>query len=71
MPIGMSELEFKLKSFKIEPQTKEQALENIHNLKRNIGMLGKKSDKMEVANILKKSGSLTEEVFRIRKKEKS
>ena len=65
---GMSELEFKLKSFKIEPQTTVQALENIHNLKRDIGMLGKKTDKTEVASILKRAGSLTEEVLESRKK---
>lgn len=73
MPRGrveVSELELKLKSFKIEPQSKEEALENIRKLKSNIGMLGKKSSKKEVLEILKRAGSLTEEVLESRKKER-
>lgn len=73
MPRGgveVSELEHKLRSFKIEPQSKEEALENIRKLKSNIGMLGKKSSKKEVLEILKRAGSLTEEVLESRKKER-
>ena len=66
----MSELEFKLKSFKIEPQPKHQALENIQKLKADIGMLDKKTDKRELEEILKRAGSLTEEVLESRKKER-
>ena len=66
----MSELEYKLKSFKIEPQPKEQALANIRKLKTDIGMLAKASDEAEISHILEYAGSFTEEVLESRKKER-
>ncbi len=66
----MSELHFKLKSFRIEPQSKEQALENIRKLKKTVGMSGIKSDKTQLSEILKRAGSLTQEVLESRKKER-
>lgn len=40
----MPEINLKLKSFRIEPQTKEQAQANIRKLKADIGMTNVKAD---------------------------
>jgi hypothetical protein len=65
-----SQLEQKLKSYKTEPQSKEKALANIEKLKAEIGMKDVKSDKEDVKEILKRAGSLSDEIVDLRKKER-
>lgn len=67
----MSELDLKLGSFKAEPQTKEQALKNLQKLKKDIGMINVRGNKEEVRAILKRAGSLSEEILDLRKQERS
>lgn len=67
----VSELGFKLKSFKIEPQTKDQALANIRKLKADVGMANVRSSQKEVSEILKRAGSLTDEVLAAREKDRA
>ena len=63
-------LEQRLKPFKTEPQSKDKALANIEKLKAEIGMKDVKSDKEDVKEILKRAGSLSEEIIEQRKKER-
>lgn len=68
----LSELDLKLKSFKIEPQTKEQALANVKKLKIDLGLDdSKKVDKERLKEIIKRAGSFSEEVIATRKSERS
>ncbi len=64
----MPEINLKLKSFRIEPQTKEQAQANIRKLKADIGMTNVKADKETVRDIIKRVGSLTDEVLESRER---
>lgn len=67
----MSKLDFKLKGFKIEPQTTEQALANIKKLKDDLGIKGeKKVSKARLRSIYKRAGSFSDEVIETRKKER-
>lgn len=66
----LSELEMKLKSYKTIPQPKEQALDNLRRLKAEIGMKDERSSREEVKAILKKAGSLSDEISELRKKER-
>ena len=59
-----------MKAFKTTPQSKEIALENLRRLKAEVGMQDIKSDKNEVKEILKKAGSLSDEIIELRKKER-
>ena len=65
----MSELEFKLKSFKLDPQTPEQALENIRDMKKNLNLENAQIDKKKLDDILKRAGSFTDEVLEMRRRE--
>ena len=67
----LSELDFKLKSLKIEPRTKEQALSNVRRLKAVLGVANKKADKEKVREILKHVGSMTDEILDLRRKERN
>lgn len=67
----LSDLDLKLKGFKVKPQTKEQALKNLERLKKDIGMANVKSNKEEVRKILKRAGSLSEEILYLHKQERS
>jgi hypothetical protein len=64
-----SELDFKLKEFKIEPQSKEQALANIQKMRSDLG-LKKKVSESELQDVLKRAGSLTDEILATREKER-
>lgn len=66
-----SQLEQRLKPYKTEPQSKEKALANIEKLKAEIGMKGVKSDKEDVKEILKRAGSLSDEIIELRKNERA
>ena len=68
---SMSELEFKLKSFKLDPQTPEQALENIRNMKKNLNLEYAQLDEKKLDDILKRAGSFTDEVLDIRRRERN
>jgi len=65
-----SRLEQKLKPYKTEPQSKEKALANIEKLKSEIGMKDVKSDKEDVKAILKRAGSLSDEIIGLRMKDR-
>ena len=66
----MSRLDFKLRSFRIEPQTTTQALANIKKLKDDLGLKsGKKVSKARLRSIYKHTGSFTDEVIETREKE--
>lgn len=68
----MSEIDSKLKGFKIEPQTPEQALANIQKFKLDLGLTGlKKVDKEKLKEILKRAGSFSDEVIATRKSDRS
>lgn len=67
----LSELDFKLRRVKIEPQTKEQALANVRKLKADLGVGNKKADKEKVRKILKHAGSMTDEILDSRRKERN
>lgn len=61
-----------LKSFKIEPQTTEQALANVKKLKDDLGLNGgKKVRKARLRSIYKHAGSFTDEVIETREKERA
>ena len=64
-----SELGFKLKEFKIEPQSKEQALANIQKMRSDLG-LKKKVSESKLQDVLKRAGSLTDEILATREKER-
>jgi hypothetical protein len=49
----------------LEPLSKQEALESIRKFKRDLG-LNKKVDKKHIQDILKKSGSLSDEVNKMR-----
>lgn len=65
-----SRLEQRLKLYKTLPQSKDKALKNLEKLKDEIGMKGVRSDKKEVTVILKRAGSLSDEIIELRKKER-
>lgn len=62
------ELGFKLKGFRIEPQSKEQAVANIHKMRTDLGLTG--VSEQEVQDALKKAGSLTDAILTSREKER-
>ena len=64
----LSEVDLKLKGFRIKPQTKEQAQGNIRKLKADIGMANVKADKQMVRDIIKRAGSLTDEILESRER---
>lgn len=66
----VSELDFRLKSFKIEPQTKEQALANIRKMRSDLGIDKTHPDKGELKEVLRRAGSLTDEILSYREKER-
>jgi len=66
----LSELEAKLRAFKTTPQSKESALQRVRRLKAEVGMEDVKSDKNEVKAILRKAGSLSDEIIELRKNER-
>ncbi len=68
--MNASELELKLKAFKLEPQTPAQALENIRKMKEDLNLKNGKVDKKKLNEILKKAGSFTDEVLAARKEER-
>lgn len=65
-----SQLEQRLKPYKTQPQLKEKALENLEKLKAEIGMKGVESNKEDVKEILRRAGSLSDEIIALRKKER-
>ena len=65
-----SQLEHRLRPYKTHPQPKGKALANIEKLKAEIGMKGVKSNKEDVKAILKRAGSLADEIIELRKKER-
>jgi hypothetical protein len=65
-----SELGSKLKEFKIEPQSKEQALASIQKMRSDLG-LKKKVSESELQDALKRTGSLADEILAIREKERT
>lgn len=67
----MSQLEQRLKPYKTEPQSKDRVLANLEKLKAEIGMKDVKSDKQDVKEILKRAGSLSDEIIELRKKERT
>ena len=64
----LSEIDLKLKSFRIEPQAKEQAQANIRKLKADIGMENVRADKKIVREIMKRAGSLSDEILQSRER---
>lgn len=67
----MSEINFKLKDFRIEPQTPEQALANVQKFKQDLGLTGsEKVDKERLKEIIKRAGSFSDEVIATRKSER-
>ena len=66
----MSELERRIKSFKLEPQSKEQALANIKRLRKDLNLENVHTDKNRVKAILKKAGSLTDELLAMREQDR-
>lgn len=66
----MSELERRIKSFKLEPQSKEQALANIKRLRKDLNLENVHADKNRVKAILKKAGSLTDELLAMREQDR-
>lgn len=66
----MSELETKLKAFTTTPESKEKALESLRRLKAEVGLKDIQSNRNEVREILKKAGSLSDEITELRKKER-
>ena len=66
----MSELERRIKSFKLEPQSKEQALANIKRLRKDLNLENVHTDKNRVSAILKKAGSLTDELLAMREQDR-
>ena len=70
--IHLSEIGFKLKGFKIEPQTPEQALANIQKFKQDLGLTGSvKVDKKRLKEIIARAGSFSDEVIATRNSERS
>jgi hypothetical protein len=70
MPDASADLENKIRAIKLEPQSKKQAIANIKQLKRDLGLEGIKNDKGRIRAILKKSGSLTKELLAMREQER-
>lgn len=66
-----SDLDLKLSNFKIKPLTKEQALKNIRKMRSDLGIEGMKVDKKELQKILKRAGSLCEEILELRRQERA
>ena len=66
----MIELEQKLSVFKLEPQSKEQSLANIKQLRRDLHLEGVSTNKEHIRSILKKVGSLTDELLAIREQDR-
>jgi len=60
----------RLRSYTTQPLPKEKALENLDRLKAEIGMTGVRSDVSEVKEIVKRAGSLSDEIIELRKKER-
>lgn len=66
----MTEIDLALKGFKIEPQSKDQALANIRKMRSDLGIDKMQVDKRQVQEILKRAGSLTDEILSSREKER-
>jgi hypothetical protein len=66
----LSELELKLKSFKLEPQTPEQALESIRKMKKDLNLKNWKVAKKKLNDILEKADSFADEVLETRNEER-
>ena len=69
--MDMSELQMKIKSYNVQPQTAEQAIASIRNTKKDLGLTDHAVDKNRLKTIFKKSGSFTDEVLEIRKNERA
>jgi hypothetical protein len=69
--MGISELELKLKSIKMQPQTPEQAIASIRKMKDDLGLTGRTVDKQKLKSIFKRAGSFTEEVETSRNNERA
>lgn len=61
----------KLRSYKTQPESETKALEKLEKLKAEVGMKGVRSDTSEVRAILKRAGSLSEEILELRKQERT
>ena len=69
--ITVSDIELKLRGFKIEPQSKEQALANLNQFKVEFGLIGsEKVNKERLKEIVKRAGSFSDEVIATRKSER-
>jgi hypothetical protein len=68
--IHTTELDLALKGFKIEPQSKDQALANVRKMRSDLGIENMQVDKNQMNEILKRAGSLTDEVLSSREKER-
>jgi hypothetical protein len=69
--MNASELKPKLKSFKLEPQTPQQAFENLRKMKEDLNLKNGKVDKKKLKDILKRAESFTDEVLATRKEERT
>ena len=68
----MSDIGFRLKGFRMEPQTSEQALANVQKFKQDLGLTGsKKLDKKRLKDIIARAGSFSDEVIATRNSERS
>ena len=70
----VSELNFKLKNFRLEPQSTEQALANIRKMRSDLGIerASSKDNRREeqLREILKRAGPFTDEILASREKER-
>jgi hypothetical protein len=66
----MTEIDLALKGFKIEPQSKDQALANIRKMRSDLGIDKMQVDKHQIQEILKRAGSLADEILSSREKER-
>jgi len=69
--VNLSELQMKIKSYNVRPQTAEQAIANIRKMREDLGLTGHTVDKNRLKSIFKKSGSFTDEVLETRKTERA
>jgi hypothetical protein len=63
-------LEQKIRKFELEPQSKEEVLSNIRKLRKDLGLEGISHDKEHIMGILKKTGSISDEVLRTREQDR-
>lgn len=69
--MNTSELQMKIKSYNVQPQTAEQAIANIRKMKEDLGLTDRAVDKNRLKSIFEKSGSFTDEVLEARKNERA